>query len=170
MTPDIANTTEELKQILAKISFQKSCVDFQWNWDVEELICLKHVPAGYPDPETVPQPRLARVEYLKGWLVNTNFRRPDINTGKVGIGKGRQIFIATGSTKDAVFFTCWVLVDLIVKHEMMEAIRFEDKRVLNPHHTLDELSIPDILKSWPGGPISIDDLKEALRNEHGDSC
>jgi len=115
--PTSAKTTEDLKKILSRITFQPSCVDFDWNFEVEELRFVTGAPLG-GDNEDIG---------LKGWLVNTTFKRPDINNGKNGTGKGRQLFIARGASASGVFFTCWVLVDLIIKHEMMEAIRFNGR-------------------------------------------
>jgi hypothetical protein len=136
--PKTANTTAELKEILAKISFVKSCIDFNWDWEVEELHDRKVI--GYA---------------FKGWLINTTFRRPDINTGEIGTGKGRQLYVAKGTSATGIFFTCWILVDLIVKHELMEAIRFDGKRVLNPHHSLEELSLPDLFKEAGRSPAAL---------------
>lgn len=137
--PEIATSTEELKEILARISFVKSCIDFTWDWEVEEL--------SYR--EAIQDLEINSVHYvtrIKGWLVNTTFRRPDIDTGEIGIGRGRQLFVPVGASKTNVFFTCWVAVELIIRHEAMEAIRFDGKRVLNPHHSLDELALPDVFK------------------------
>lgn len=151
--PERAIDIDTLKDILGRISFQKSCVDFEWDWQIDEVYTVKKVPAGYPDPSTVPIPRYTLAYEMVGWHVNTTFKRPDINTGKIGTGAGRKLFVEKNSSASAVFFTCWILVDLIVKHELMEAIRFDDKRVLNPHHSLAELSLPDLLKQagiFPG--------------------
>ena len=130
---EAANTTEELKTILSRITFVKSCINFDWNWEIEEIFKEDG-------------------KFLRGWLVNTTFRRPDINTGEIGTGKGRQLLIEKGWSKSAIFFTCWVACDLIVRHELMEAIRWDGKRVLNPHHNLDELALPDKLKEFGLSP------------------
>lgn len=129
--PKTANSTDDLWSILKNISFVKSCINFNWTWEVEELFWRS---------------TLTNKPELKGWLVNTTFRRPDINTGKIGRGAGRKIYFMKGSSATSVFFSCVVCVKLIVEHEWMEAIRFNGKRVLNPHHTVEELSLPDILK------------------------
>lgn len=142
--PERATDTNALKDILGRITFQKSCVDFDWNWEVEDLFVV--------DKSSLDAVLTQKV-ILKGWLVNTTFKRPDINTGEIGTGAGRKLFVEKNSSASSVFFTCWILVDLIAKHELMEAIRFDDKRVLNPHHSLAELSLPDMLKEagvFPG--------------------
>lgn len=142
--PERATSTAALNDILSRITFQKSCVDFDWNWEVEELCVV--------DKSSLDSVLMQKF-ILKGWLVNTTFKRPDINTGEIGTGAGRKLFIERNSSASNVFFTCWILVDLIVKHELMEAIRFDGRRVLNPHHSLAELSLPDLLKEagvFPG--------------------
>ena len=128
--PSDAASTKDLREILDAITFVPSCIDFSWKFELEEL--WEDVPPG--------------AKRLKGWLVNTTFRRPDVHTGVVGEGRGRQLYIAVGTTETAVFFSAWVLVDLIVKHELMEAIRYKGMRVLDPHHTVEELSLPERVK------------------------
>ena len=67
--PPVANTTQELRAILDRITFAKSCINFDWNWEIEELKVASSRGEG---------------EVLRGWFVNTTFRRPDINTGQDG--------------------------------------------------------------------------------------
>ncbi len=140
--PATAKTTEDLRAILDAISFAKSCINFDWNWEIEVLT------------DTTWDSKCEH-GHIKGWLVNTTFRRPDINTGEIGIGKGRQIYIGKGASKSGIFFSCVVCVKLIVEHEWMEAIRFDGKRVLNPHHTLEELSLPDMAKAAKLSPEAV---------------
>lgn len=153
-------TTEALRKVLDKITFQKSCVDFDWKWEVEELNIAKRVQASYPDPDTVRNPKMVLIDEFKGWLINTTFKRPDITTGLAGTGKGRQLYVPWRATEAGVFFTCWVAVELIVKHELMESIRFDGKRVLNPHHDLQELSFPDVMKEYGVSPERVATLLE----------
>jgi hypothetical protein len=89
-----------------------------WEWEIEEL------PMD------------------KGWLVNTTFKRPDTDTGIMGTGRGRQEFIAKGATESGVVKTAWLLAELIVRHELMEAFRYRGVRIFDPHHTVEELSMP----------------------------
>jgi hypothetical protein len=115
-------TQEALRAVLDQITFAPSCVNMGWAWQIEEL-------------------RLADGS-LRGWLVNTTFRRPDTNTGEIGIGSGRQELIAKGSTESGVVKTAWLLAELIVRHELMEAFLYQGVRIFNPHHTVEELSLP----------------------------
>lgn len=109
----------QLRAVLNRITFAPSCVDMSWKWELEEVW---------------------EEDSLKGWLVNTTFQRPDTNTGEMGTGKGRQGFIPVGTTLSGVVKTAWLLAELIVRHELMEAFLFDGKRVFDPHKTVFELT------------------------------
>ena len=126
MEPRI-ETEQALRTVLDHITFAPSCVDMGWAWTIEEL-------------------RLADGT-LRGWLVNTTFRRPDTHTGEIGIGSGRQELVAFGASESAVVKTAWLLAELIVRHELMEAFLYKGVRIFNPHHTVEELSLPSRMKS-----------------------
>jgi hypothetical protein len=109
---------QSLRAVLDQITFAPSCVNMGWAWQIE----------------TLPSSR--------GWLVNTTFRRPDTHTGEIGTGTGRQELIAFGTTESGVVKTAWLLAELIVRHELMEAFLYKGVRIFDPHHTVDELSLP----------------------------
>ena len=115
-------TEADLHAVLDQVSFAPSCVNMQWQWHVEEL-------------------RLAGGE-VRGWLVNTTLRRPDTRTGEVGVGTGRKELVERGASETAVVKTCWLLAELIVRHELMEAFLFRGVRLFDPHHSVAELSMP----------------------------
>ena len=116
-------TVDDVRAVLARISFAPSCLDMGWQWEVEEL-------------------RVGSEETLKGWHVNTTFQRPDTDTGIVGTGRGRKEFVALGTSESGVVKTAWLLAELIVRHELMEAFLYRGVRIFDPHHTVDELSLP----------------------------
>jgi hypothetical protein len=116
-------TTADLRAVLDQISFAPSCVNMGWAWEIEEL-------------------RVGPESTLKGWLVNTTFRRPDTHTGVVGTGRGRQELISVGASESGAVKTAWLLAELIVRHELMEAFLYRGVRIFDPHHTVDELSMP----------------------------
>ncbi len=120
---DRINSAALLQEILKDISFRPSCVDFQWEWEVEPTY---RFVAG------------ATFE-LRGWLVRTTFRRPDTATGLIGTGHGRWELIEVGTSVSGVVKTCWLLVDLITRHELMEAFSFRGVRVFDPHKSVDDL-------------------------------
>jgi hypothetical protein len=122
MSEVVVETQEQLRAVLDQISFAPSCVNMGWQWQVEEL-------------------RLQSGELL-GWLVNTTFRRPDTHTGEIGVGAGRKELIAFGASESAIVKTCWLLAELIVRHELMEAFLYQGVRIFGPHHSVAELSMP----------------------------
>ncbi len=81
-----------------------------------------------------------------GFLIRCGFWRPDTNTGAMGEGFGRWNFVPRGSSVTAIVMTAWVAIELVVKHEAMEAFEFMGVKVLNPHKTLDELAFPVMLQ------------------------
>jgi hypothetical protein len=118
----IVQSEPQLRAVLDQIAFAPSCVSMGWQWQIEEL-------------------RLQSGE-LRGWLVNTTFRRPDTHTGEIGLGSGRKELISYGASESAVVKTAWLLAELIVRHELMEAFLYRGVRIFNPHHSVDELSMP----------------------------
>jgi hypothetical protein len=134
MQEAVIESEAQLRAVLDQISFAPSCVSMGWQWQIEELR-LHAYRHGTP------------IEWgtfgtLRGWLVNTTFQRPDTNTGKIGTGAGRQELIAYGASETAVVKTCWLLAELIVRHELMEAFLYQGVRIFNPHHSIAELSMP----------------------------
>lgn len=118
----LISTEEQLRAVLDQISFAPSCVNMGWQWQIEEL----RQPSGE----------------LRGWLINTTFRRPDTHTGEIGTGAGRKELVALGASESAVVKTCWLLAELIVRHELMEAFLYQGIRIFDPHHSVAELSMP----------------------------
>ena len=116
-------TSKELKKILNDISFLKSCVDFNWDWEIAEIYDKNNI----------------------GFLINTTFKRPDVATGILGSGNGRRMWIESTASETSVIMTAWICVELIVKHELMESFLYKGAKILNPHKTLDELAFPEKL-------------------------
>jgi len=129
MSEITVETEAQLRAVLDRISFAPSCVNMGWQWQIEELYTATARRAGWSSS-------------LRGWLVNTTFRRPDTHTGEDGFGAGRQELIAFGASESAVVKTCWLLAELIVRHELMEAFLYQGVRIFDPHHSVAELSMP----------------------------
>jgi len=110
-----------LRYVLDGITFAPSCLDMGWAWQIE----------------TIPD---------RGWFVNTTFRRPDTRTGEIGIGTGRKEFVPIGASESAVVKTAWLLAELIVRHELMEAFMYKGVRIFDPHRTVEELALPERTK------------------------
>jgi hypothetical protein len=128
MEEKLMQTTADLRAVLDGVGFAPSCLDMGWTWEIEEL------------------PDAGGAGVIKGWLVNTTFQRPDTYTGVIGTGRGRKEFIPAGTTESGAVKTAWLLAELIVRHELMEAFLYRGVRIFDPHHTVEELSLPHRLR------------------------
>jgi hypothetical protein len=113
------NTDSELSNVLSDISFRRSIIDFKWKFEFSNV----------------------SIGQRSGWLLWAQFERPDVETGKIGIGRGRDEIIYQGSTESSVVKTAWLVVELLVRHELMEAFQYKEKVIFNPHHSVEELSV-----------------------------
>ncbi len=111
------NTTAELKAILERITFKNTVLDFKWAFEYQYINGLK-----------------------QGWLLWVTFERPDTITGVVGRGRGREELIWRGTSLSGVVKTAWLLVELMIRHELMEGFCFDGKRIFNPHNSVLDLA------------------------------
>jgi len=126
-TPDRQITTDEaLRACLDRISFENSVVDFHWRFKFRQIV-LK------PTDDTP--------EEESAWLVWAEFERPDTHTGKVGIGRGRDEIVRAGAWESGIIKTCWLLVELLVRHELMEGFRVDGLRIFDPHNSIADLQL-----------------------------
>ena len=75
-----------------------------------------------------------------GWFISLAFERPDVETGKIEWGEGRKEFIPIGSYESFIVKTCWLLFELLVRHEIMEGFCWNGKRIFNPHNSVQDLA------------------------------
>lgn len=117
-------TDQDLENTISRISFDKSTINFNWKFRHQaiEVMCQK--------------------VKREGWLIWAEFERPDINTGKQGTGRGRDEIIWKGTGISGLVKTCYVLVEMLIRHELMEGFRFDGKAPFNPHNTISELMLP----------------------------
>lgn len=108
----------ELDQLLSEITMSNTSLDFKWRFESQ----------------------MCRDSDMPGFLVRVSFERPDTNTGEIGIGHGRYEYIGVGTTESGVVKTAWLLVELVVRHELMEAFRWRGKRIFNPHNSIHALA------------------------------
>lgn len=109
---------KELQEILDNISMKNTSLDFQWKFEIR--------PCRDPD--------------FPGWFVQVAFTRPDTETGADGLGRSRPEFVAHGAWESGVVKTGWLLIELTVRHELMEGFRYLDKRIFNPHNSVHALA------------------------------
>lgn len=110
------NTFVTLSDVLEKISMENTALDFKWRFEAVEC------------------------DHPKGWFVWVTFERPDTDSNDIGIGKGRKEFIFAGTSESGVVKTCWLLIELVIHHELMEAFRYKGKRIFNPHNSVNLLA------------------------------
>lgn len=111
-------TTEDLEAILRDITMENTSLDFKWRFEVAECADMRS----------------------PGWFVNAAFERPDTETGVIGIGRGRKEFVAVGTTLSGVVKTCWLVIELVIRHELMEGFRWNGVRIFNPHNSVQALA------------------------------
>lgn len=106
-------TLETLLALLDRIDIAGPFADWRFGFDAE--------PSG------------------NGFLIWANIWRRDRDTGAFGWGMSRKEYIAADASESAVFKTAWVVTELTVRHEIMEAFRVDAIIVFDPHRTIAEL-------------------------------
>jgi len=129
---------KEVIKILNNIDFKHSCVDMGWKWKAEEIDGTTSYIDTYGK---------MKKKNRKGFLICCSFQRPDINTGAIGTGYGRWMWVNKDVDETRLIMTATICVDLIVKHEIMEAMLYKKATILNPHKNIKELVYPQKLKS-----------------------
>ena len=122
MNEPLVQTTSELEKVLGDVKFVNSVLDFKWRFDYKPFCFQNEIGTN------------------TGWLIWVTFERPDCNTGIIGRGKGREEIIWYNSTVSSVVKTCWLLVELMIRHELMEGFTWQGKRIFNPHNTVSSLA------------------------------
>jgi hypothetical protein len=110
---------QEIKKIIKNISFAPSNLDMGWKWQAKE--------SG------------------EGFLIRTSFKRPDTNSGKIGTGYGRWMYVDKNIDARGLVMTAWLCAKLIVDHELMEAFLYKNVRLFDPHKSLEDLAHPHVL-------------------------
>lgn len=122
-----------LQAVLDGITFGPSGVmldKMDLKWEVEEvLIGVKHNVFG-------------SATGVAGWRIRFTFLRPDTVTGEMGRGTGRWELVDDDTSESAIVKTCWVLLELLVRHELMESFQYQGVKLFNPHRTVEELALP----------------------------
>jgi hypothetical protein len=109
---------DQLQAVLNEVTLVNSVLDFNWQFEVADC----------------------KDEHNPGWFVNVSFERPDTATNEMGVGRSRKEFVALGAWESGIVKTCWVLLDLTVRHELMEGFRWRNKRIFNPHNSIYDLA------------------------------
>jgi hypothetical protein len=123
----IMNTTD-LRAEMARVSFERSCLDMGWDWEVRWGTRDDRDPDAPVSAISVP-----------GWLIRCSFQRPDRDTGKIGRGFGRWWWIEVGTIPSALWKSMFAAAKMIVEHELLEAFKVEGKRPFDPHRSVQDL-------------------------------
>lgn len=116
------DTRETLRAVLDEITFGPSGVmldKMDLRWEIEEVVVCTTAATA--------------------WLIRFTFNRPDTVTGEMGRGAGRWELVAKGTSRTSVVKTCWLLLELLVRHELMEAFLYQGSRLFDPHKTVEQL-------------------------------
>ena len=135
MEEPVIVTTEQLTNTLSRVSLVNTVLDFKWKFEFKPCVVQfssKEIRLGKHPVEIT--------EERRGWLVWVSFERPDTITGNVGRGRGRDEIVWSGTTLSGVVKTGYVLVELMVRHELMEGFRFDNSRIFNPHNSVLDLA------------------------------
>jgi hypothetical protein len=114
---------QQILEIVQRISFAPSNLDMGWDWEVKK-VDIKD------ESDNVIE---------KGFAIRCSFKRPDTNTGKIGTGFGRWYMMSEDVSVGGVVKTAWMCAEQIVKHELMESYLFDNKRIFDPHKSLEDL-------------------------------
>lgn len=119
-------TVDDIKRVLADISFAPSCVDMGWKWEVEPILVRRDENGPSRD----------------GYRLRTTFQRPDRDSkdGKLLIGTGRWWIVPQDTTVSGVVKTAFAAAKMILEHELMESFKWQGNRVFDPHNSVEALA------------------------------
>lgn len=137
----------QLQALLARITFNGSCVDMGWKWEVEEVFV--EGPGNYGFRKA-------------GFRIRTTFQRPDTDDpSKIERGFGRWWEVPLDASKSAVVKTAFKACLLILEHELMEAFLVDGDRPFDPHNDVDDLRTASRLHRIPEKVAKESALEEA---------
>ena len=116
-------TFQKIKEVLDNVSMDNTSLDFKWKFEISNLI------HDYP------------YDTIDGHLINVSFERPDTETGIIATGRGRKEFIHSDVSEDSIVKTAWLLIELVIRHELMEAFKYKGVRIFNPHTPVKQLAL-----------------------------
>lgn len=71
--------------------------------------------------------------------VQVGTRRPDCDTGSIGLGRGGKAYVSEHATEDEVVKKVFGLILAYVEHEAREGFYYKGRRIFGPHISLDAL-------------------------------
>ena len=92
---------DDIMAVLRGISFPNSVVNFQWQF--------RCAPTTFRiEKQCIDIARPLEYDIKRGWLVWCEFYRPDVDTGTMGVGRGRDEIVLAGATESAIVKTAWL--------------------------------------------------------------
>jgi hypothetical protein len=76
-----------------------------------------------------------------GWFVQARFCAPDTRTGEMAAMGGRKFYVSPYAIPDEVVKTCWVAVELALRHEAMEEFTYLGVAPFHPHTDVEALCV-----------------------------
>lgn len=111
----------EVKELLNRIRFSPSNINMDLDWDVK--------------PTKISNESDIVIE--KGYSIRTTFTRPSGND--IERGYGRWLYVPENASVDNIIKTAWLCLEIITKHELMNAFLYDDSKVFDPLKTVAEL-------------------------------
>lgn len=69
-----------------------------------------------------------------GFFIQVQFQDLDHDTGELSLIKGRKWYISKFAIPDEVVKTCWVAVDMVLRHEALECFLVNGIAPFHPHN------------------------------------
>lgn len=74
-----------------------------------------------------------------GFYIQVRFDAPCTETKRVETQRGRKMYVSPHAIADEVVKTCWVAVELAIRHEAMEEFIVDGLAPFHPHTDFDAL-------------------------------
>lgn len=130
-------SVEDVMKVIEDLDFAPSCVDMGWEFEVMKVFVQ---PDDVMHRSHRDQDGEMHSVVHDGYRIRTTFQRPDRESGKLGKGFGRWWEVPLNASESGVAFTVYAMCEFILKHEMMESIKWRGARFFDPHHSLRELA------------------------------
>lgn len=78
--------------------------------------------------------RFRVMESGDGFLIQAEFDDIDHDTGEPAVIRGRKWYVSSFAIADEVVKTCWVAVDMALRHEAMECFMVDGVAPFHPHN------------------------------------
>jgi hypothetical protein len=74
-----------------------------------------------------------------GWFLQVEFPATDTESGLESTCRGRKWYVSAWSTPEEVVKTCWLAIEVALRHEAMEDFKYRGHAIFHPHTSLPAL-------------------------------